>query len=279
MSSIKGRFLVLALALLLPAFSLGRAQSLTFGLYGRLTPDYISPTLELSYPLGDILGDITLGLRAQRDAFGIWVESALDLGAGGRVAYGGRGNLGFAGWSLEGFAKGGLGPVALDASLAYSTAARSALWVGDSDPAGFSGLLSGRYRVSSTQTAGLSLSYSNPQLTTEATYALRDTATYTFGLGYSVGPYAVLGWRGELSEDGTLLEAMLRAGFRNELVTALSVPLSEESPLKLRLELAYALASSQFSGKLGAEYDALKLDATYDGGFSLWLRYTINLEE
>lgn len=255
--------------------SQGQAQSLTIGLYGRLMPDYLSPTLDLAYPLGDL----RLGVRAQRDAFGVSVESALDLSAAGRVSYGARGNLGFAGWSLEGFAKGGIAQVALEANLVYASTARGNLWVGDSDPAGFSGLLAGRYRLSPTQTAGLFLFYSDPLLTAEATYALRNQATYTFGLGVrGAGPYGILGWRGEIAEDGALLEAILRAGYRNELETTLSLPVGEEeSILRLRLALAYALASGSFSGKLGAELDNYRLDASYDGGFALWLRYTLSL--
>lgn len=264
--------LLIALFLL----SQGQAQSLTFGLYGRLTPDYLTPTLEFSYPLGDL----TLGARAQRDAFGVSLEGALDLSAAGRVSYGARGNLGFAGWSVEGFAKGGIAQFALEANLVYASTGRGNLWLADSDPAGFSGLLSGRYRLSSTQTAGLLLSYSDPLLTAEATYALRSGATTTFGLGWRVGAYGVLGWRGEIGEDGALLEALLRAGNRNELESTLSLPVGEEeSILRLRLALAYALALGTFSGKLGAELDSYRLDVSYDGGFGVWLRYTLNFSE
>jgi hypothetical protein len=31
----------------------GHAQSLSLGLYGRLTPEYLTPTVELGYPVGD----------------------------------------------------------------------------------------------------------------------------------------------------------------------------------------------------------------------------------
>lgn len=257
------------------ALCAGQAQTLTLGAYGRLTPDYLTPTLELSYPLDDF----TLGARAQRDAFGVSVERVLDLGAAGRAAYGARGSLGLAGWGAEGFVRGGVAQFALEARLGYAPTARSNLWVGDSDPAGLGGLLSGRVRLSSAQTAGLLLAYADPLLTAEATLALRDRATYTFGLGVrGPDPYAVLGWRGEVGEEGALLEALLRAGLRNELEAALSLPVGEgESILKLRLALAYALASSRLTASLGAELDSYRLDASYDGGFGLWLRYTLNL--
>lgn len=255
---------LLAIGFQLPAVSL--AQSLTFGIYGRLSPNYLTPTLEATYPLDDL----SLGLRLQRDAFGVSAESAIELGPAGRFSYGARANLGFAGWGLEGFAKGGVAQVALEVALAYASSPRSALWVGDTGPAGLSGGLLGRYRLSSTSTLGLYTEYSGVW-TFEGSYALRDSATYTFGLGYQNGVYAILGWRGELDEEGTLLEALLRAGLRNELEAALFTALDDATNLKLRLTLAYPLAA-----KVGLEMDAFRLEATYDGGFALWLRYTIN---
>lgn len=252
---------LLLLAISYSVFSIGFAQTLTFGLYGRLSPDYLTPTIEASYPLDDL----TLGLRLQRDAFGVSAESALEFGPAGRVSYGLRGNLGFAGWGLEGFAKGGVAQVALEANLAYVSTLRSNLWVGDTGPAGLSGSLLGRYRLSARDTVGLFTEYSGVW-TFEGSYALRDDATYTFGLGYQNGIYGILGWKGELDEEGTLLEALLRAGLRNELEAALFL-----ENLKLRLTLAYPLAA-----KVGLEMDAIRLEAAYDGGLVLWLRYAIN---
>ena len=258
------------LALLVASLLLGQshAQSLTFGLYGRLTPDYLTPTVELGYPAGEI----TFGLRAQRDALGISAQSAWDLSAVGRIRYGARASLGFAGWGLEAFANGGVAQVAGEVRLRYASTPPANLWVGDRDPisppsAGLSGLLSVRYRLSSTGIAGLLLSYSAPLLTAEATYAVRDTATLTLGLGYRAGLYGLLGWRGELGEDGTLLEVLLRAGYTNALEATLTTLLDEEGPLKLSLGLAYPWA-----GWLGGEYANFRLDAAYDGSWALWLR-------
>jgi len=265
-------YLVLVAAVLLGP---GQAQSLTLGSYGRLTPEYLTPTVELGYPAGEI----ALGLRAQRDALGVSAESALDLSAVGRIRYGTRASVGFAGWGLEAFADGGVAQIAGDVRLRYASTAPANLWVGDRDPiaplsAGFSGLLSVRYRLSSTHTAGLLLSYNAPLLTAEATYALRDTGTFTLGLGYKAGLYGLLGWRGELGEDGALLEALLRAGYTNELEATLTTPLDEENTLKLRVGLAYP-----WVGKLGAEYANFRLDAAYDGSLALWLRYRLDLGE
>lgn len=248
--------------------AIGLAQSVTFGLYGRLSPDYLTPTVEVSYPLQDF----TLGLQAQRDALGVLLENALDLGPVGRVSYGGRASLGFAGWGLQGFARGGAGPVAAEVQLGYSSTPPAKLWVGDANPvqpiaAGFNGLLSGRYRLSSTQTLGLSAHYFG-LWALESTLALRDQDTYTFGLGYQNGVYALVGWRSQL-DSNTLLETTLRAGFYNRLEAALFL---EE--LKLHLTLAYPWA-----GMLSAESGDLRADASYDGGWSLWLRYTLRFGE
>ncbi|PZA08964.1 MULTISPECIES: hypothetical protein [unclassified Meiothermus] len=262
-------YLLLAAVLLGP----GQAQSLSLGLYGRLTPEYLTPTVELGYPVGDAAFE----LRAQRDTFGVSVESALDLSAVGRIRYGARASLGFAGWGLEAFADGGVAQIAGEVRLLYASTAPANLWVGERDPisplsAGFNGRVAVRYRLSSTHTAGLSLSYSAPLLTAEATYALRDTGTLTVGLGYKAGLYGLLGWRGELGEEGALLEALLRAGYTNELEATLTTPLDEENTLKLRLGLAYP-----WVGKLGAEYANFRLDAAYDGSLVLWLRYRLDL--
>jgi hypothetical protein len=83
-----------------------------------------------------------------------------------------------------------------------------------------------------------------------------------------------LGWRGELDEAGTLLEATLRTGQLGRLEAALTRPLDEEqiNNLKLRLTLAYPWAAS-----LGVEAYRFRADLGYDGGFSLWLRYTLSL--
>lgn len=254
--------LLLASSFQLPAFS----QSLTFGLYGR--PGYLTPTIEGTLPVGDF----TLGLRAQWAALGLSAESALELGPVGRVGYGLRASLGVPGWALDGFARGALGPVGLDANLGYASTFWQDLWVGDYGEANVFGLnvrLSGRYRLSGRETLGLTLGYANPFLYAEASYATRADTTWTFGLGYRGGPYGLVGWRGELGESGTLLDLTLRAGLYNRLEAALS---TEE--LKTRLTVSYPWAAS-----LGVEMGSWRADAGYraDTGLFGWLRYTLEL--
>lgn len=263
-----GKALLLGIAYLLGGISL--AQSLTFGLYGRLSPGYFTPTLELTYPIQDT----TWGVRLQRDAFGVSAESALDLGPVGRIAYGGRASLGWAGWGVQAFARGGAGPVAAEARLGYASTPPASLWVGDADPlqpvaAGFSGLLSGRYRLTATQTLGFSAQYFGI-LAAEATLGLRDQSTYTVGLGYQEGLYGLLGWRGELDEAGDLLDLTLRAGGYNRLEVLLSMPLEDTNKLNLRFTVAYPWAA-----KLGIEMGNIQADAAFDGGWSAWLRYRL----
>lgn len=257
-------------AIVYPLSSTSLAQSATFGLYGRLAPDYLTPTVELSYPVQDV----TLGLRLQRDAFGVSAEGALEFGPAGRISYGGRGSLGFAGWGLQAFARGGAGPVAGEARLGYSSTAPANLWVGDADPvqpiaAGWNGLISGRYRLSPAQTVGLSAQYFG-MFAAEGTFLLRETSTFTFGLGYQNGPYGLLGWRGELGEAGSLLDVTLRTGFYNRLEALFSMPLEDTNKLNLRFTVAYPWAA-----KLGIEVGKVRADAVFDGDWSAWLRYTL----
>lgn len=250
------------LLLATPAF----AQSFTFGLYGR--SGYLTPTLEGTLPVGDF----SLGLRTQWAAIGLSAESAVELGPMGRIGYGLRGSLGVAGWAVEGFARGALGPVGLDATLGYASVRRQNLWVGDYGEANLSGLnvrLFGRYRLSGRETLGLTVGYANPFLYGEASYATRADTTWTLGLGYRGGPYGLAGWRGEL--DPGLLDLTVRAGFYNRLEAVLS---TEE--LKTRLTLSYPWAAS-----LGVEGGSWRADAGYgvDTGIFGWLRYTLEFGE
>jgi hypothetical protein len=280
------KLIFLAIGYLL--LTIGYAQSLTFGLYGR-GPDYITPTIEASLSFNDL----TLGLQAQRDGVGVLIEQALELGPVGRLSFGARGNLGFANlytgtgslqWGGEVFARGGAGPVALETRLAYATVARNLLWVGDTQGisdtaipfgvlsgAGFSAALAGRYRLDRNQTLALAVGYDGNWLA-EGSFALRKGATYTFGAGYQGGIYGLLGWKGELDEEGALLDMVLRAGQFNQLSAALFL-----ENLKLRLTLAYPLTAT-----VGLEVNALRLDGTYNpntGAWSAWLRYTIVFAE
>lgn len=272
--------LVLAFSFQLSAFS--HAQSLSFGIYGRLEPDYLTPTLELSWPLDNT----TLGLQAQRDAVGLSVQQALELGPAGRVVFLGRGTVGFAGWGLQTQANGTVGPAAFGLGLGYRSTAPTNLWVGDdalsswpSPASGWFAQANGRYRLSSRETLGVGLGINDDLLgvirgNLEATYAVRQTQTYTFGAGVMGNNwYGLLGWRGELGSNGTLLDTTLRAGLLNRLDSTLTLPLSDEdvNNLKLRLTVAYPWAA-----KLGLEVANIRLEATYDGGYALWLRYVLD---
>ncbi|GEM84690.1 hypothetical protein [Meiothermus hypogaeus] len=264
-------FVLIVLGLQLSAA--GLAQSLTFGLFGRL-PDALTPTAEATLPLGDF----TLEARLQRNALGIGLASALEFSALGRLSYGVRAGLGFAGWGVESRIGGTFGPVAASLEAGYSSTLRSDLWVGDEALGGLRVGLLGRYRLGPRETLGLGLGYKRNLAglasgSGELSYALRQEQTYTFGLGVDDSRlYALLGWRGELDEAGTLLEATLRAGQYNRLETTLTLPLDEElNNLKLRLTAAYPWAAS-----LGVEAYRFRADASYDGGFSLWLRYTLS---
>jgi len=256
--------------------ALGFGQSLTFGLYGRLGPDYLTPTVEATLPLGDL----DLSARFQRDALGLGFGGALEFSALGRLHYGARVSLGMAGWGLQAAAGGTLGPLAANLEAAYSNTLRSRLWVGDEAEGGLKLGLGGRYRLDPRQTLSLQLGFKNDLAgiargAAELSYALRQEQTYTFGLGVDDSRlYGLLGWRGELDEAGTLLEATLRTGQLGRLEAALTRPLDEEqiNNLKLRLTLAYPWAAS-----LGVEAYRFRADLGYDGGFSLWLRYTLSL--
>jgi len=253
--------------------ALGFGQSLTFGLYGRLGPDNLTPTVEATLPLGDL----DLSARLQRDALGLGLGGALEFSALGRLSYSARVSLGLVGWGLQAAAGGALGPLAANLEAAYSNTLRSRLWVGDEAEGGLKLGLGGRYRLDPRQTLGLQLGFKNDLAgigrgAAELSYALRQEQTHTFGLGVDDSRlYGLLGWRGELDEAGTLLEATLRAGQLGRLEAALTTPLDEElNNLKLHLTLSYPWAAS-----LGVEVYSLLAEARYNNGFSLWIRYKL----
>jgi hypothetical protein len=253
--------------------ALGFGQSLTFGLYGRLGPDNLTPTVEATLPLGDL----DLSARLQRDALGLGLGGALEFSALGRLSYSARASLGLVGWGLQAAAGGALGPLAANLEAAYSNTLRSRLWVGDEAEGGLKLGLGGRYRLDPRQTLGLQLGFKNDLAgiargAAELSYALRQEQTYTFGLGVDDSRlYGLLGWRGELDEAGTLLEATLRAGQLGRLEAALTTPLDQElNNLKLHLTLSYPWAAT-----LGVEVYSLLAEARYDNGFSLWIRYKL----
>ncbi|GIW25711.1 hypothetical protein [Meiothermus sp.] len=266
------RFALVVLGL--PLSASGLAQSLSFGIYSRLSPDYLTPTVEVTLPLGDL----DLHARLQRDALGVGLGSALEFSALGRVSYQVQASLGFAGWGVRGNASGTFGPVAANVEALYSNTLRNSLWVGEEAEGGLKAGILGRYRLDPRQTLGLQVGFKSDLAgiargAAELSYALRQTQTYTFGLGIDDARiYGLLGWRGELDEAGTLLEATLRAGQLWRLEAALTAPLDEElNNLKLRLTVAYPWTTT-----LGVEAYGFRADASYDGGFSLWLRYTLS---
>lgn len=267
------RLVLAVLGLQLAASGLG--QALTFGLYGRLGPDNLTPTVEATLPLGEW----DLSVRLQPDALGVGLGNALELSALGRLSYGARVSLGFAGWGLQAGTSGTFGPVAANLEAAYSNTPRSSLWVADEAESGLKLGLTGRYRLDPRQTLGLQLGFKNSLAGVasglgEVSYALRQEQSYTLGLGVDDSRwYGLLGWRGELDEAGTVLEATLRAGQLTRLEAALTAPLDEEqiNNLKLRLTVAYPWAAT-----LGVEAYRFRADASYDGGFSLWVRYMLS---
>ena len=246
---------------LLAFAGLSFGQSLTLGLYGR--EGYLTPTLEA----GLQLEEFSLSARLQRDAFGLGVGSALELGPAGRLAYGLEGAVGFAGWLVVAFAKGGVGQVGLEAALGYASTLRRSLWVAEDATSGLSAKLAAKYRLDSKNTLGLSTAYSTAAFSGEASYALRQDSTYTFGLGYRAGFYGLVGWKGEVDQEGTLLDVTLYAGQYNRLEAALFM-----EQLKARLMLAYPWA-----GSVGIEMNPFRFDIGYDNAWYAWLRYSIDL--
>ena len=248
------------------------AQTLTLG--GYIDEFHLTPTLELAYPLSEV----TLELRATQGALGLGLQSALELGPIGRLAYGGLVALGQGGAGGRVFLQGGVGPMALEAALAYAALPWKALWVGENDPRGLSGRLQGRFRLSSRETLALSLAYGDaglgllpwglPTWGLEGVYVFREGLTYTLGLGYRDGPYGLLGLKGELDEEGSVGEILLWAGARTALEARLYTPIGEDT-LNLRLALAYPLYLA-----LEGEWSGLGLEGAYgQEGYALWLRY------
>lgn len=265
-----------SLLTILTAWSLAQAtaQSFNLGLYGRLGPDYLTPTVEATLPLGEW----DLSVRLQRDALGVGLGSAVELSALGRLSYAARLGLGFAGWGIQAGASGIFGPVAASLEAAYSNTLRSSLWVADEAEGGLKLGLGGRYRLDPRRTLGLQLGFKNSlegvaSGSGEVSYALRQEQSYILGLGVDDSRgYGLLGWRGILDEAGTVLEASLRAGQLTRLEAALTAPLEEQiHNLKLRLTVVYPWAAT-----LGVEAYRFRADASYDGGFSLWVRYMLS---
>lgn len=262
----------------------GQAQSLGVGIFA--SPGYITPTLEGSLELGGF----SLSARLKRDSLGLGVEDDLDFGPAGRFVFGARADLGFGlqplGWGTEAYLRGGLAQFGLEARAGYASASRAALWAGERNFSGFAGNFNASYRLDPNHTLRASLAYAGDvpgaifqgsTLGLEGAWALREGGvTYLAGLGFRVGAYALVGWRGELGEEGTLLDATLRLGWINRLELGLF-----QEDLRLRLMATFPLGGVPFEAGATLEGENLRGDVTYDNGnqrWTVWLRYTFTFD-
>jgi hypothetical protein len=277
-------FLALLLTLGIPLSTTGQAQRLSVGVFA--SPGYITPTLEGSLELGGF----TLSARLKRDSLGLGVEDDLEFGPAGRFVFGARSDLGFGlqplGWGVEAYLRGGLAQFGLELRAGYASVSRALLWASERNFSGFAGNFNASYRLDPNHTLRASLAYAadvpgaifqGSTLGLEGAWALREGGgTYLAGLGYRVGAYALLGWRGELSEEGTLLEATLRLGW----ISRLELGLFQEE-LRLRLMSTIPLGGAPFEVGASLEGQNLRGDVTYDNGnqrWTVWLRYTLSFD-
>jgi hypothetical protein len=280
----RGWIFALLLALGIALSVTGRAQSLGVGIFA--SPGYITPILEGSLELGGF----TLSARLKRDSLGLGVEDDLDFGPAGRLVFGARADLGFGlqplGWGAEAYLRGGLAQFGLEARAGYASAPRAALWAGERNFGGFAGNLNVSYRLDPNHTLRASLAYAGDvpgaifqgsTLGLEGAWALREGGvTYLAGLGFRVGAYALVGWRGELGEEGTLLDATLRLGRINRLELGLF-----QEDLRLRLMTTFPLGGVPFEAGATLESEKLRGDVTYDNAnqrWTVWLRYTFTFD-
>ncbi len=212
-----------------------------------------TPTLELHHTLGET----TLHLKAQWPRVGMGFGSGLALGPLGYLGYEAQGEVGQGGLGAFGRLQGGAGPLALEARLGYRPRATPPLFPEE----GLFGGLALRYRRAPKETWGLGAFWA--PLVLEATYARREEATYTLGLGVASPPYGILGWKGEVGEGGEVLDLALRFGGVNRLEAGLY--LGEAS---LRLTLSYP-----WGGRLTLWLGDLGLEVGYGEAPYLWARY------
>ncbi len=242
------RRLLALLPFLLPALAQGRLEA---GVY--LGPRAF-PTLEAGLTLGE--GEALLRLQGGRGALGYL--GSLALGPLGYLAYGAQGEVGEGGPGGALFLEGGAGPLALEGRLGYRPKGAFPLFPEE----GVFGRLYLRYRLAPREVAGLLLE-GERGLRAEATYALREGATYTLGAGVGAWPYLVLGWKGEVGEEGEVMDLALRLGGVNRLEGGLYLG---EASLLFTLSHPWAGSLALWLGDLG-------LEAGYREAPYAWVRY------
>ncbi|KHG64583.1 hypothetical protein QT17_11530 [Thermus sp. 2.9] len=254
-----------ALCLLLGlALAQGRLEA---GLYGA--PGGLTPALEAAFSLGE--GEVYAKGQVGRGALGYL--GSLSLGPLGFLAYGVQGEVGEGGVGGALFLEGGAGPVALEGRLGFRPQAALPLF----PEASFFGRLALRYRASPKEVLGLEVAQNAPPRSPsfglqpgwegafrlEGSYAFRPEATYTLGLGVSPWPYALLGFKGEVGEEGEVLDLLLRLGGVNRLEAGLYLG---EASLHLTLSYPWAGSFVVWLGDLG-------LEAGYHHAPYAWVRY------
>ncbi|AEV15077.1 hypothetical protein TCCBUS3UF1_270 [Thermus sp. CCB_US3_UF1] len=242
------RFLALGFLLGL-ALAQGRLEG---GVYASLAS--MGPTLEAALSLGE--GEVYL--RAQGGRAGLGYLGGLALGPLGYLAYGVQGELGEGGLGGVLFAEGGAGLLAFQGRLGYRPQGAFPLF----PEAGPFGRLSLRYRLVPREVVGF-LVEGGEAFRLEATYALRQEATHTLGLGVAGWPYLVLGHKGEVGEEGEVLDLLLRLGGINRL----------EAGLYLGEASLFLTLSHPWAGSVGAWLGDLGLEAGYRGAPYAWIRY------
>lgn len=234
---------------LLPLLALALAQGrLEAGVY--LGPR-VSPTLLLEEE------GIFLRLQGERGALGYL--GSLALGPLGYLAYGLQGEVGEGGLGGALFLEGGVGPLALEGRLGYRLREAFPLFPQE----GVFGRLHLRYRLAPKEVAGLLLEREGG-FRAEATYALREGATYTLGAGVGAWPYLLLGWKGEVGEEGEVLDLLLRLGGVNRL----------EGGLYLGEASLLFTFSHPWAGSLALWLGDLGLEAGWREAPYAWVRYT-----
>lgn len=218
--------------LLFPALAQGRLEA------GAYLQNGVHPTLEAAWTLEE--GEVYLRLQPGRGGLGYL--GGLALGPLGYLGYGLQGEVGKGGLGGAVFLEGGAGPLALEGRLSYRPQAAFPLFPEE----GLWGRLALRYRLSPKEVAGFFLERGRA----EATYALRDGATGTLGAGVAEGPYLVLGFKGEVGEEGEVLDLALRLGRVNRLEGGLYLG---EASLLFILSYPWAGSLTLWLGDLGLE--------------------------
>ncbi|WP_157969083.1 hypothetical protein [Thermus sediminis] len=237
--------LVWLLFFLVPILAQGRLEA------GAYLQGGVHPTLEAALALEE--GEVLLRLQPGRGALGYL--GSLALGPLGFLAYGVQGEVGEGGVGLALFLEGGAGPLALEGRLSYRPQGALPLFPEE----GLYGRLFFRYRLGPREVVGLLLERGRA----EATYALREGATYTLGVGAEGPPYLVLGLRGEVGEGGEVLDLALRLGGLNRL----------EGGLYLGQASLLFILSHPPAGSLTLWLGDLGLEAGFRQAPYAWVRY------